>query len=74
MEVDLTALAIMDSIMFTIIIMFYSILISFVPDEEEFIEEEEEEVQMPTSGSIGKVFDHMANERLLEKKEEEDLD
>ena len=72
MEVDLTTLAIMDSIMFTVIIMFYSILISFVPDEEEF--SEEEEVIYPASRSIGKVFDHTANDRLVEEKEEGDLD
>tara|TARA_R110000787_G_scaffold46419_3_gene112659 strand:+ start:251 stop:472 length:222 start_codon:yes stop_codon:yes gene_type:complete len=73
MEVDLTTLAIMDGIMFTVIIMLYSIYISFAPEDEEFIEEEEE-VGYPASGSLGKVFDHTANERLLEKKEREDLD
>ena len=74
MEVDITTLAIMDGIMFTVMIMLYSILISFAPEDEEFIEEEEKEVRYPASGSVGKVFDHMANDRLIEKKEEEDLD
>tara|TARA_R110000744_G_scaffold118478_1_gene221283 strand:+ start:129 stop:353 length:225 start_codon:yes stop_codon:yes gene_type:complete len=74
MEVDLTTLAIMDGIMFTVMIILYSILISFAPEDEEFTEEEEEEVLYHTSGSVGKVFNHMTNDRLLEKKEEEDLD
>jgi|TARA_R110000764_G_scaffold178881_1_gene265030 hypothetical protein len=74
MLLDITTLAILDCIMFTVVLTLGAILISLAPDEEEVIEEEEEEVQMPTSGSIGKVFDHMANERLLEKKERGDLD
>ena len=73
MEVDITTLAIMDGIMFTVMIILYSILISFAPEDEEF-NEEEEEVRYPASGSIGKVFDHTANDRLIEKKEEGDLD
>jgi hypothetical protein len=74
MLLDITTLAILDCIMFTVVLTLGAILISLAPDEEEVIEEGEEEVQMPTSGSIGKVFDHMANERLLEKKERGDLD
>tara|TARA_R110002126_G_scaffold289215_1_gene443802 strand:- start:52 stop:270 length:219 start_codon:yes stop_codon:yes gene_type:complete len=72
MEVDITTLAIMDGIMFTAVIILYSILISFAPEDEEF--NEEEEVTYPASGSIGKVFDHTANDRLMEEKEEGDLD
>lgn len=73
MEVDKTTLAFMDGIMFTAVIIFYSILISFAPEDEEF-NEEEEEVRYPAPGPIGKVFDHMADDRLEEEEEEGDLD
>ena len=74
MLLDITTLAILDCIMFTVVLTLGAILISLAPDEEEFIKEEEEEVQLPMSGSIGKVFDHMANDRASLEELKEDMD
>lgn len=72
MLLDITTLAILDCIMFTVVLTLGAILISFTPEDEEFTEEEE--LQLPMSGSIGKVFDHMANDRASSEEVEEDMD
>ena len=74
MEVNLSTLALLDGTMFTVIIMLYSILISFAPEDEiPDSEDENVEVKKPrtrTSGSFGKVFNHID----FENTQKEDLD